>query len=236
MSERTDGSQADQLDRLGPLAWRLRGEAGALAGSHGIGRLAARVLPSAERVGLIIVGGPRRWTSAAATDAVAAELDAGQFAVETGPGLDPVEVPDVVVVDDLARDRRWPTFAELALGRGVRAVVCARTPVEGLGRAVLSCYSGSPDTFDASDGELTAVLGAFAASALAAQQQRIRAANLSVALDSNRVIGVAMGIVMARELVTPDQAFDRLRAVSQRRQRKLRDIAEDVVRTGELID
>src|SRR3954452_2191726 len=236
MSERTDGSQADQLDRLGPLAWRLRGEAGALADPDGIVRLAARVLPSAERVGLLVVGGQRRWTSAAATDAVAAELDAGQFDVATGPGLDPVEGPDVVVVDDLTRDPRWPTFAELALRRGVRAVVSARTPVEGLGRAVLSCSSGRPESFNASDGELAGVLGAFAAAALDAQRQRVRAANLALALDSNRLIGVAIGIVMARELLTSDQAFDRLRIVSQRRQRKLRDVAEDVVRTGELVD
>jgi AmiR/NasT family two-component response regulator len=39
---------------------------------------------------------------------------------------------------------------------------------------------------------------------------------------------------MARELLTAEQAFDRLRDASQRQHRKLRDIAEEVISTGQL--
>ena len=58
--------------------------------------------------------------------------------------------------------------------------------------------------------------------------------NLSIALESNREIAVAVGILMAKELLTVDQGFDRLRRVSQRRHQKVREIAAEVVRTGEL--
>jgi AmiR/NasT family two-component response regulator len=51
---------------------------------------------------------------------------------------------------------------------------------------------------------------------------------------SNRRIGAAIGILMASRKVTDDQAFDLLRAASQHTHRKLRDVAEDVIRTGEL--
>ncbi|HEX8093043.1 ATP-binding protein [Jatrophihabitans sp.] len=61
-----------------------------------------------------------------------------------------------------------------------------------------------------------------------------RAANLERALVSNRQIGTAMGIVMARLKLTDEQAFDLLRKISQNRHRKLRDIAEEVALTGEI--
>ena len=62
----------------------------------------------------------------------------------------------------------------------------------------------------------------------------LKAANLEVALDSSRQIGAAMGILMGRKLMTQEQAFLALRAASQHLHRKLRDIADDVLRTGEL--
>lgn len=61
-----------------------------------------------------------------------------------------------------------------------------------------------------------------------------RAANLQKALASNRVIGTALGILMANERLTADEAFDRLREASQFSNRKLRDLADDVVLTGTL--
>ena len=58
--------------------------------------------------------------------------------------------------------------------------------------------------------------------------------NLEIALESSRVIGMAMGIIMANQLCTADQAFDMLRRVSQETNRKLRDVALDVSETGTL--
>ena len=56
------------------------------------------------------------------------------------------------------------------------------------------------------------------------------------ALESSREIGTAIGILMARELCTADQAFDLLRVASQHTHRKLRDIAAHVKETGALPD
>lgn len=55
-----------------------------------------------------------------------------------------------------------------------------------------------------------------------------------MALNSARRIGMAVGIVMATCKTGPDTAFDMLVVASQRTDRKLRDIAEDVVQTGDL--
>jgi AmiR/NasT family two-component response regulator len=60
------------------------------------------------------------------------------------------------------------------------------------------------------------------------------AENLRLAQFSNRRIGAAIGILMASRKITEEQAFDLLRQASQHTHLKLRDLAEEVIRTGEL--
>jgi AmiR/NasT family two-component response regulator len=65
---------------------------------------------------------------------------------------------------------------------------------------------------------------------------RAEADHLRRALESSRTIGAAMGIVMATHMVSLEEAFEMLREVSQNHNRKLRDIAVDVVEQGCLPD
>ncbi|MFC5289638.1 response regulator [Actinokineospora guangxiensis] len=57
-----------------------------------------------------------------------------------------------------------------------------------------------------------------------------RAANLDVALRTRTAIGQAVGILMVTQRCDADTAFDRLVAASQRRNVKLREVADDLVR------
>ena len=68
----------------------------------------------------------------------------------------------------------------------------------------------------------------------AVSQAEDEAANLRVALSSNRRIGTALGILMYRFKIGNDESFTLLRETSQRLNRKLGDIADEVVLTGEL--
>ena len=54
-------------------------------------------------------------------------------------------------------------------------------------------------------------------------------AQLREALVSNRRIGMAMGILMRDRDVDEHEAFAALRRISQNSNRKLRDVAEDVI-------
>ena len=56
-------------------------------------------------------------------------------------------------------------------------------------------------------------------------------ANLQTALASNREIGTAMGLLMAEQGLRADGAFDELRTTSQRCNRKVRDLAADIIAT-----
>ena len=57
---------------------------------------------------------------------------------------------------------------------------------------------------------------------------------LQTALTTARRIGMAVGIIMARLAVSEEEAFQTLVRASQNSHRKLRDIAEDVIYTGQL--
>lgn len=56
-----------------------------------------------------------------------------------------------------------------------------------------------------------------------------RVDQLQRALASREVIGQALGILMSRDGVSADEAFERLRVTSQDRNQKLRDVAAIVV-------
>ncbi|MET3807175.1 GAF domain-containing protein [Nakamurella sp. UYEF19] len=57
---------------------------------------------------------------------------------------------------------------------------------------------------------------------------------LRTALDSNREIGAAVGVLMVREHLTYPQGLARLTTASQNGNRKLREVAEGVLHTGQL--
>lgn len=59
-------------------------------------------------------------------------------------------------------------------------------------------------------------------------------ASLGVALSTCRTIGAAVGIVMASRKLTEDDAFALLKQASQNNNRKVRDLAAEVVVTGQV--
>lgn len=65
---------------------------------------------------------------------------------------------------------------------------------------------------------------------------REQSVHLEEALRSSRKIGAAMGIVMAYRRVGEDAAFEILRKASQDSNRKVRVLADEIVRTGDLAD
>src|SRR5581483_488446 len=58
-------------------------------------------------------------------------------------------------------------------------------------------------------------------------------AQLEEALSSRAVIEQAKGVIMAQSRCTPNEAFDMLRRASQRTNRKVRDLAVELVRRAQ---
>ena len=68
---------------------------------------------------------------------------------------------------------------------------------------------------------------------IALDQAARREDRLRDAIEGQKLIGQAVGILVERHRILPDEAFDRLRAASQRRNLKLREIARRMIETGE---
>lgn len=149
------------------------------------------------------------------------------------PSLRPVA--DQLVIDDLRTDNRWPAFAALATSRvPVRSAVLQFIVVEGRYAAVLPVYDDRPGYFTPSRQHSVQILGAVAGVALAGLAAANKVRELGVALETNRTIATAVGILMSSFRISQPLAFQSLVSTSQRLNRKLRDVAEEVVRTGAL--
>jgi hypothetical protein len=200
-------------------------------------RLAARAVPHTEHSALTLVRGTSHPTTVAATGELGRRVDAIQYATGQGPCLDAVAGHDVTRAADLATDPQWPRFARRCVTEtNIRSMFSLRLFLSSDNRAALNFYAGPPGAFDDLDIAVGAMFAPLAALALQNSVQAEEIENLQVALQASRQIGVAIGILMARHLVTYEQAFAQLTAASQHLNRKVRDIAAEVAETGELPD
>jgi hypothetical protein len=173
----------------------------------------------------------------APTGDLAVRADRLQYEVGSGPCVDAALEDSVFVTEDLSRDERWPEFGARAVGElGVHGMLSYRLSLpEKLGAvAALNVYSLAREGFEDDTIWRGLLLASQASLALSAQLALEEADNLRVALGSNREIGVAIGILMNRHLLTREEAFDALRTASQDQNRKLVHIAAEVVDSGDL--
>lgn len=197
---------------------------------------AARALRGGGHVGLTRLPTPGRGRGCvlAATDELPERVEALQYECRQGPCLGAIEDFGMVRVDDLARDGRWPTFAARCVGaHAVRSMIAIHLPVSGAPGA-LTFYARRPFAFDNSDADAAAFFASYACLALQQAVREQEIANLEAASASSRQIGTAVGILMTRGALSADQAFQQLAQVGDRLNRKLRDVAAEVARTGEL--
>lgn len=170
------------------------------------------------------------------TDSIVLEVDAMQHRYGEGPCLDAILHRLIVFVDDLETDRRWPQFSRQAVVVGIRSVLSL--PLTSNARdGALNLYATYPAAFGVVDRAKATILVSLASLALSIahshEDEEQRAVNLKVALSTRETIGEALGILMERERITADQAFDILRRASQHLNIKLRDVAQNLVDTGE---
>ena len=196
-------------------------------------RSAVDVVDGAEHAGVTVLqeGTLHR---AAGNDPVAATMD--QIRIETGegPGAEDFD-GGAVSIADLAEDGRWPQFAARAVAETrVRSLLGMRLWARADVVGVLNLYSTRPQAFPVDSGSISALIAAHFAAIVDAAGERDRADRLEEGLASNRRIGTAVGILMCRHTITEEKAFQLLRTASQNSNRKLREIADEVVHTGHL--
>jgi GAF domain-containing protein len=171
------------------------------------------------------------------TDESAPEIDAAQYETGVGPCLDSFRHAKVFRIDDTTKDDQWPSFSEAAAARGVRSTLSVPLVANHEGLGALNLYAGEPDAFSADDEALAAQFAVQAAVVLANAQAywdaHLLSQNLATAMQSRAAIEQAKGILMGAQRCTADEAFQILVRASQRENRKLREIAEDMVKRAQ---
>jgi transcriptional regulator with GAF, ATPase, and Fis domain len=171
----------------------------------------------------------------ASTDDVPPRVDQIQYALGEGPCLDAVTEHTINHSSDLRSDERWPRFGPRAVQEAqILSMLSFQLSVSADTIGGLNLYSRRLDAFDDHARAVGAILAAHAAIAMSAAQQKLHLEEVQGAVQSNRRIGMALGILMGRGALTEDEAFARLRRASMALNVKIRDLAEDVVDTGEL--
>jgi GAF domain-containing protein len=169
----------------------------------------------------------------ASSDALAAQVDEVQYGIEKGPCLHSMRTGEVVSVPDTAGEPQWAGFEVRAAAHGVGSSLSIPLTAEGLHVGAMNLYAPAANTFGTAERQRAKGFAATATGALALAVRQARQADLTdqlrAALTSRAVIDQALGVIMAQERCSPAQAFGILRAASQNRNVKLREIAASIV-------
>lgn len=192
---------------------------------------AQRVVDGCEQAGISTAHRGRDIKSAAATGALPVESDRLQSEFREGPCHDALWHTDVVHIRDLRTEDQWPRYSAKAVEAGIRSVLAYRLHTDGVRLGALNLFSTRPDAFDDIACDIGTIVAAHGAVAYRWAQTE---AQLGQAIESRQLIGEAIGIVVERFKLTPEQAFATLTRLSQDTNTKLKILAEQVITTGEV--
>ena len=197
-----------------------------------VAELAVQAIPRADGAGVTLLEKDRHDTIVASAPFVV-QVDAIQYGIEEGPCITAAAEARTVRSGALSADHQWPRVGPRAGELGVHSVLSIPlvTPDGVVG--AMNVYAHQKDAFDdaaAVLGELFAVPAAIAVkNAQVLAQARRLTAQLQAALTSRSTIDQAMGILMSRVGCGPDEAFARLRHISQGENRKLHAVAQGLL-------
>jgi GAF domain-containing protein len=194
--------------------------------------LARLTLRSAHSVSIFLSQGHNSHTSNS-TGPEALVVDMAQYEGGDGPCLEAIRTGKQVEVDVAQDGARWPEFQAKATEVGIGWVLSTPLVVRDEVIGALNVYSRRDRAFSRQEVKTARLFGEQASIALANTVAFIGVSTvneqLRAALPSREVIGEAKGILMERENCTGAEAFDMLRRASQRTNRKLRDLAVEIV-------
>ena len=238
-AERAD-ADADAADvRVG-----IAGLASLVTGSLGLDELLRRVatfarnaIPGADGAGVVLLTrglADRRVDALAASDPFVAEIDQIQHVtLHEGPSITAASEGRTVRSGSLGGEKAWPRFGPRIGRLGVHSALSLPLLLPDRVIGAINLYARGKDVFDehaAQLGELFAAPAAVAVhNAQVLTQAQTLAAQLQKALSTRPVIDQAIGLIRGRTGASADEAFARLREISQSEHTKLADVAQRLV-------
>lgn len=202
---------------------------------HELARISARSLsePGDEVLCGVTLLRHRKAATVASSTPEAQAMDEIQYDFGDGPCMTASRDQVTIHITDLEKHDRWASYAEKVLGQGVRSILAIPFVLEGETRAALNLYSHRPGRFE---GRVLELAQDFVNQTSMALRLAVRfahhsdaAANLKATLETRTVIDVAVGVIMAQNRCSQEEAFDLLKAASSTRNIKLHSVATSIV-------
>jgi GAF domain-containing protein len=194
--------------------------------------IAKRSLPNCHAAGISLVLDGEPITSAV-SDRLAVEVDLVQYRTGEGPCLEAMRTTNVIRVDVVERDRRFTRFAPGALDLEINSVLSIPLTMDGRTVGGLNLYSRDADAFDAGTEAAVRPIADFAAEAIATSPLFAYTLDmvdgLVETLESRALIAQAMGVIMATEQRTSEEALNRLRELAMTSSEAMRTVAQWVL-------
>ncbi len=190
-------------------------------------------MPGSVATSVTLMHADKAWT-AAYSGHMALDADELQYQQGYGPCLDAGRTGMAMVVTDMRAENRWPAYTSRVLEHGVVSSLSAPLPFQGGTVGALNNYSRQPDAFGEESlelaNEITSFIGIAVMNADAHAEASATVAHMRQALESRKTIDMALGILIAQHHCTPEEAFAIPSGASQSRNRKLRDLAAELVK------
>jgi GAF domain-containing protein len=199
--------------------------------------IARKAMPAVDAASITLIRGDKAFT-AAYDGQMAMDADELQYERGYGPCLDAGLAGQTMVIDDMTTEERWPDYTRNAAAHGVGSSLSVPLPFQSTTIGALNTYAADPHAFHDEDRALGERVASWIALAIgnadAAARTIEQVTNLQIAMKSRAVIEQAKGLLMERYKINEDRAFAVLTRASQAENVKLRDIADQLVRTGRL--
>jgi hypothetical protein len=179
----------------------------------------------------------RSAATVASSSERAQAVDELQYQFGDGPCLRSCRKGVLVHIPDFALDTEFPDYNDTVLKNGIRSVLAVPFDLPGAdARAGLNLYSEKPDVFDtaAVESAISYVRQASKGLRLAVllAQRNDNAANLRRAMESRTIIDTAVGIIIAQNRCSQEDAINLIKSASSTRNLKLRDVATAIVESA----
>jgi GAF domain-containing protein len=193
---------------------------------------AAKRLFRADAAGLMLVDqdGTLRWASA--SDQSAQNVEDSQERLAQGPCAVAFSQRLPAAIRNINLEPDWQEFSQVLIGEGICAALSVPVELDGGVIGTLDIYVGDPRDWDPSEVAALQAYGGLVASllsaAVTAQVKGRLADQLQAALEHRWLIEQAKGVLMGREDLDAQAAFERLRGAARSSTRRLADVARDV--------
>jgi GAF domain-containing protein len=206
-----------------------------------VATFAANAIPGADGAGVTLLHLDRtadrvdhRVEALAASHPFVSEIDEIQYnAVREGPCITAALERRTVRSGSLGGEMMWPRFGPRVGRLGVHSALSLPLLLPGQTVGAINVYAHRKDVFDdhaARLGELFAAPAAVAVhNARILTEARRLTLQLQTALASRPVIDQAIGLLRGRSGVSAEEAFNRLRLISQTEHVKVADVARRIV-------